>query len=351
MRLVIAAAIAAVSVTAVPTAARSGESTAPPAECSHVTRPGSGLQRFVARLRPGDTGCLKPGYYNVHRLILGRRATARAPIVLRSLDPNDPATLHGVVWLSGGAAYWTIEDIRIDGRNKWNLPSPIVNGDHSTWRRVDVSNRGSGDGTRPYGGGICFNLGQTNHYGPATNTVIEESRIHDCGISTNHNHGIYVVATKGTTLIRDNWIYRNGDRGVQFYPDANNVLVTRNVVDANGSGVIFSGTGPLTSRNNVVTRNIISNSRNRWNVESWYPSGTPVGSGNVVEGNCLWASSSSAYYNTHGGIADHIGFEVGPGNVVQRPLFDDPSRGDFKLSSRSGCKGFGPLHLPPARPS
>lgn len=312
-----------------------------------MTRPGAGLQRFVSHLRPGDTGCLRAGDYDVHRLILGRRATARAPIVLRSLDPNDPATLHGVVWLGGGAAYWTIQDLRIDGRNRWNLPSPIVNGDHSTWQRVDVSNRGSGNGTQPDGGGICFNLGQTDHYGPASNTVIEESRIHDCGISTNHNHGIYIVATKGTTIIRDNWIYRNGDRGVQLYPDANRVLVTHNVIDGNGSGVIFSGDGPLTSRNNTVKGNIISNSHMRWNVESWYPSGTPVGSGNIVEANCLWASSSSAYYNTNGGIAAHIGFEVGPGNVVQRPRYDNAGRGNFRLSGRSGCKGFGPVQLPP----
>jgi Right handed beta helix region len=351
MRFATAAALAAVSMTAsmLPPAGSAG--TVPSATCSRVAHSGAGLQRFVARLRPGDTGCLRPGSYTIHRLILGTKATARAPIVLRSLDPDNPATLHGVVWLSRSGAYWTVEDLRIDGRNQWNLPSPIVNGSHSTWRRLDVSNQGSGDGTQPYGGTICFNLGSTDNYGYATDTTIEQSRIHDCGISTNHNHGIYVAATSGTTIIRDNWIYRNGDRGVQLYPAAEHVLVTRNVIDDNGSGVIFSGAGNLTSRNDVVARNIISNSRKRWNVESWYPTGTPVGTGNIVESNCLWASAAAPYYHARGGIAPQYGFKVGSGNVVQRPLFVAAGRGNFKLLARSGCRGFGPLVDPPMWPS
>lgn len=343
MRFAIAAALAAVSVTALVAPPAGSTGNAPPANCSQVTHPGAGLQRFVGHLRPGDIGCLKAGSYEIRRLILSAAGRADAPIVLRSLDPKHPATLHGVVWLSGSGSYWIVEDLRIDGRNRWNLPSPIVNGSHSIWRRLDVTNRGSGDGAQPYGGAICFNVGSTDHYGPATATTIEQSRIHDCGVSNNHNHGIYVSATRGTTVIRDNWIYRNGDRGVQLYPAAEHVLVTRNVIDSNGSGVIFSGTGALTSNNNVVTGNIISNSRNRWNVESWYPSGTPAGSGNVVTRNCLWASSPDRYYHSDGGIAPPQGFRVGAGNVVQQPLYVGAAQGNFKLSPRSGCQGFGPL--------
>ncbi len=267
--------------------------------------------------------------------------------MLSSLDPNRRATLHGVVWLTKTGSYWIVENLRIDGRNRWNLPSPIVNGSHSIWRRDDVSNRGSGDGSKPYEGGICFNLGQTDRYGPATDTIIEQSRIHDCGVSNNHNHGIYIVATAGKTVIRDNWIYRNGDRGIQLYPAAEHVLITRNAIDGNGSGIIFSGHRSLTSRNIIVTRNIISNSRNRWNVESWYPTGTPIGSGNLVEKNCLWPDSPNEYYDADGGIAPRIGFDTGPGNVIQRPLYRAARRGDFRLAGDSGCKGFGPLRTPP----
>ena len=351
VRFAIAAALAAVSVTALVAPPAGSTGNAPPANCSQVTHPGSGLQRFVARLRPGDTGCLQPGYYDIRRLILGNRGTPKAPIVLRSVDPNHPATLHGVVWLKGSGAYWTIEDLRIDGRNPWNLPSPIVNGSHSIWRRLDVSNRGSGDGTQPYAGGICFNVGSTDSYGYAGDTTIEQSRIHDCGVSTNHNHGIYASATTGTTIIRDNWIYRNGDRGVQLYPAANHVLVTRNVIDSNGSGVIFSGTGSLTSSNDVVTGNIISNSRNRWNVESFYPAGTPLGSGNIVTRNCFWANSSNPEYRARGGVSVRTGSASAPGMSSNGRSMSTRATGNFKLRAGSGCQGFGPLHDPPLWPS
>jgi hypothetical protein len=315
--------------------------------CTVVARPGTGLQRFVRRLHAGTTGCLAPGDYEIRRLVLSAAGAQRAPIVLRSLDVRRPATLHGVVWLASSARFWVVEDLRIDGRNPWNLPSPIVNGSHSTWRRDDVSNRGSGDGKQPYGGGICFNLGQINGYGYAEDTTIVQSRIHDCGIANNHNHGIYIVATSGRTLIQNNWIFRNGDRGIQLYPAGENVVIEDNVIDGNGSGIIFSGHGSLTSRNAIVSRNIISNSRDRWNVESWYPDGTPIGTGNVVVRNCLWASSADTYYNSDGGISPPVGFVVGHGNVVQHPLFVGASRGDFKLWRGSGCKGFGPRADPP----
>ena len=49
--------------------------------------------------------------------------------------------------------------------------------------------------------------------------VIERNRIHDCGElpATNHQHGIYVAHAIGT-VIRDNWIYDNADRGFSFTP-------------------------------------------------------------------------------------------------------------------------------------
>jgi hypothetical protein len=352
VRCVITAALVAAAATfwmPDPAAARIGASPHAERACTMIARPGMGLQRFVRRLQPGETGCLAPGDYNVRRLILSVPGSKRFPIILRSLDRRRPATLHGVVWLAAAADYWIVEELRIDGRNSWNLPSPIVNGSHSIWRRVDVSNRGSGDGQQPYGGGICFNLGQLDSYGYAEDTTIAQSRIHDCGVSTNHNHGIYIVATRGKTIIRDNWIFRNGDRGIQLYPAGEDVSITHNVIDANGSGIIFSGHGSLTSRNAVVSRNIISNSRVRWNVESWYPDGTPVGTGNVVVRNCLWASSSDSYYNSDGGISPAVGFATG-GNVIQQPLFAGASKGDFKLERHSGCKGFGPTADPPIWP-
>jgi hypothetical protein len=103
----------------------------------------------------------------------------------------------------------------------------------------------------------------------------------------------------------------------------------------------------LTSRDVIVSRNIISNSRNRWNVESWYPDGTPIGTDNLVVRNCLWANSANDYYNSRGGIGPAVGFAVGAGNLVQQPRFLGSNRGDLALRPASGCKGFGPSVRPP----
>jgi hypothetical protein len=169
----------------------------------------------------------------------------------------------------------------------------IVNGDHSIWNRLDVSNPPSGGAP----GGICFSLGNTDTWGYAGSTTIENSLIHDCGSTNNTNHGIYAQATSGRTVIIGNWIFDNGDRGVQFYPAARNVLIAHNVINDNGSGVIFAGDGRSASRDITVRDNIISNSKVRWNVESSYPAGGEVGTGNLLVHNCVWASASDKYYD------------------------------------------------------
>ena len=307
MRFATVAAIAAASVMALVVPSVGSAENAPLANCTHTMRPGGGLQRFVTRLRAGDVGCLTAGYYDIHRLILGNRGNAQAPIVLRSLDPNHPATLHGVVWLSSAGRYWIVEDLRIDGRNKWNLPSPIVNGSHSIWRRLDVSNRGSGDGTQPYGGGICFNLGQTDRYGPASNTTIEESRIHDCGLSTNHNHGIYAVATTGTTIDprQLDLPERRPRRAAVSLSEACAGHSKRDRQQRLGRHLLRLRLADIPSRHRAA--NIISNSRNRWNVESFYPAGTPLGHRQYRGAELFLGNSRTRYYRAHGGISVRTG--------------------------------------------
>lgn len=338
--LVVVFAIVAVSVRAA-TAPASGERAhAGRGACSVLVRPGFGLARALDAASPGETICLTAGDFDAGRLVIERSGSRDAPITLRSASPSRRATIHGAILLADSANYWTIEDLRLDGRNRWNMPSPMISGDHSVWRRLDVTNHHAGAGAS--GGGICFSLGQLSHYGYAGWTTIEQSRIHDCGISDNHNHGIYVTATTGTTVIRDNWIYRNGDRGIQLYPAATRVLIAHNVIDGNGSGVIFSGLGSQTSSDVTVVGNIISNSRNRWNVESWYPSGTPPGRNNVVSHNCLWAANTNEQYDVDGGVAPQIGFVVTPTNVTQRPAFATTRKGVLRLVRSGGCRGFGP---------
>ena len=183
--------------------------------------------------------------------------------------------------------------------------------------------------------------GAFERWGMANRVKLAWNRIHNCGRipPTNHDHGIYVEGAQ-RTVIRGNLIYDNADRGVQLYPNAQRTLVTANVIDGNGEGVIFSSEAaggaysrPYASSDNVVTRNIISNSRERHNVESWW--GGPVGTGNVVRGNCLWNGELGNLDLSGGGF-------LAVGNVVAEPRFVDREAKDFRLRGGSPCAGMGP---------
>lgn len=253
-------------------------------------------------------------------------------VTLRSA-PGRRATIRGRFYVAPSANYITVENLKLDGRNGGDFASPIVNGDHSVWRNLDVTNYRAG-------AGICFHLGSPSD-GTASATVIENNRIHDCGISNNHNQAIY-LNTARDTIIRDNYFYDNGDRAIQLYPNADNTLIVHNVIDGNGEGVIFSGDDGYTSNNNTVRWNIISNSRVRWNVESWYPSGNPIGSNNVVSDNCLWPGNRDGSYNRDGGIqSPRVGFTALRNRIVD-PGYVNRAAKDFRLKRTSRCSKMHP---------
>ncbi|CAN5646492.1 hypothetical protein BH10ACT11_BH10ACT11_16140 [soil metagenome] len=149
----------------------------------------------------------------------------------------------------------------------------------------------------------------------------------------NFDHGIYVEEADDT-LIKDNWIYDNADRGIQLYPDAAGTKITGNVIDSNGEGIIFSGTSDSASRDTLVTHNVITNSRIRDNVESSYGEGDPIGTSNVVRNNCI---GGGAYDEGDGGIlSPAIGFTAKK-NLTVAPDFVDQAAGNYKIASDDPC--------------
>ena len=282
-------------------------------------------QKLMDSLAAGETGCLGAGTYN-ESLRVNHGGQPGAPIQLTSA-PGGQATLVGRLYVPQGSNDVVVSDLALDGRNASNLPSPTVNGDRVTFARDDVT-----DGHTS----ICFSIGSVD-WGTAHDVVLDANRIHDCGRlpygSTNHDHGIYVESARGT-VITNNVVYDNADRGIQLYPDAQGSTIANNVIDGNGEGIIFSGDGGLASSGNVVRRNVISNSRVRYNVESWWPTGNPVGTGNVASDNCLWNG-------TQGNVADQVGFTAS-NNRVANPSYTDRSSGNFALASGSACAGYGP---------
>jgi parallel beta-helix repeat protein len=282
-------------------------------------------QKLMDSLVAGETGCLGAGTYS-ESLRVNHGGQPGAPIQLTSA-PGGRATLVGRLHVPQGSNDVVVSDLALDGRNASNLPSPTVNGDRVTFARDDVT-----DGHTS----ICFSIGSVD-WGTAHDVVLDGNRIHNCGRlpygSTNHDHGVYVESARGT-VITNNYVYDNADRGIQLYPDAQGSTIANNVIDGNGEGIIFSGDSGLASSGNVVRRNVISNSRVRYNVESWWPTGNPVGTGNVASDNCLWNG-------TQGNVADQVGFTAS-NNRVANPSYTDRSAGNFALASGSACAGYGP---------
>ena len=285
-----------------------------------VTSPLRSANGMVRKLAPGQTGCFRSGLFDFD----DRIRVSTPGISLRSY-PGERATIKGRLWIDADGV--RVEDLNLDGRNSTAGPtSPTITAADVVFRNNDVTNHHFG---------ICFGLGSPT-YGAAVRTLIEGNRIHDCGVlpSTNHHHGIYITHGVDVT-IRDNWIYDNADRGIQLYPDAQGTTITGNVIDGNGEGVIISGLDDETPNNNVIEGNIISNSRIRRNVES---GGTgPVGRGNIVRSNCVFASSGNEFYDRNGGIeTPSVNFDAA-GNRIANPQFVDASAGDYRLQADSPC--------------
>jgi Right handed beta helix region len=327
----LAAACAALALTVASSPAGADDSS-----CTKVASPGDSLSSFLNSLDPGDVGCLHGGTYDENVTMSGGGDGEGSRVVVRSF-PGERAKISGRLYLTQDADYVTVEQLDLDGHDApfcdsgppCRLPSPTVNADHVVFQDDDVTNRHQG---------ICFNLGYPG-YGRPQGVVIQRNRIHDCGRIdpvTNHEHGIYVGYADDTKIL-SNVIYDNADRGIQLYPDAQHTVMRGNVIDGNGEGVIFSGAGGTTSNDNVLENNVITNSKIRHDVETYWPENP--GHGNVVRNNCVFGGEQ-------GDIADQEGYDVFR-NLKVDPQYVDRKGKDFRLSANSPCAALlGGAELP-----
>jgi parallel beta-helix repeat protein len=282
----------------------------------HASPQPGALARLVSELRAGDVGCLRSGVYR-ETITLGKRGITIAAA------PGARATVRGRLVVAADDV--VLAHLYLDGRNRRRLPSPTILGNRVRLVANDITNRHSA---------ICVNVGSVARRLSVHDVVVERNRVHDCGRvpRTNHDHGVYLERSRGARII-DNLIYDNADRGVQLYPDADDTLVARNIIDGNGTGIIISGDHGFASSGNKIVSNVIAHS-GRYNVDSWWPRGNPVGRGNVVSGNCIWAGGE-------GDFGSRAGF-VALRNTVAEPRYVDRARGDLRLRRDSPCRGKGP---------
>jgi len=323
-----------------------GASAQTPSPCSRVASPSGSdaaagsetapfrtAQKLVDSLSAGHVGCLRAGSYS-QSVRLSRGGTGGAPLTLRSY-PGEEATLSGRLTIAASADWVTVEELYLDGRNAAGLPSPTVNADDVVFRNNDVTNQNSA---------ICFLLGSSTSggpagYGRARRPKIISNRIHNCGRlpATNHDHGIYVEGADDA-VISGNWIYDNADRGIQLYPDAHGTEVTGNVLDANGTNLIFSGDDGLASSDNTVHGNVLSRSVLRFNVESWWPDGGPRGQNNHFTSNCVYGAARTEHGTA--GIDSSAGGFTATANTTAPPGYVDAAAKDFRLTAASACNSI-----------
>ncbi len=296
-----------------------------------LAQPLGTVQRLANSLGPGEVGCLRDGVYPGSGAPGDpfRELKITRPGITLTSAPGERATITARLWVARGADGVTISELHLDGANSRDLPSPTINAEDAVFRHDEVTN----DHTS-----ICFAIGGPV-WGRARNTLIEANRIHACGQlpATNTEHGIYLSAADDT-VIRGNWIYDNADRGIQLYPDAQGTVISGNVIDGNGEGVIFSGDERVASSGARVSGNVIADSRIRRNVESFYPGGTPIGTDNLVRSNCIHGAPGSYYGGPDGSGVDspQVGFTAS-GNVNRAPQFVDAAADDFRLVAGSAC--------------
>ena len=295
-----------------------------------IEDPFPSVQRLADSLSPGQTGCLLKGTYREPDALLRIGAPG---ITLRSA-PGTRAEIRGRLWIRRSADYVTVRDLDLVGSAPPRNP-----GDESS--SVTVNARGVrliNNNITNHNSTICISLGNPR-WGPASNTLIKHNRIHHCGKlpPTNHHHGIYIGYATHTKVIA-NLIYKNADRGIQLYPNAQNSTIKGNIIDANGEGILFSGLREHSSSGNLLENNIISNSRVRWNVAANWRRAQAPGTDNLLSRNCLWASNPDPYYRKDGGVTSGRPGFTATRNLIAKPLYAAPGRGDYRLREDSPCR-------------
>lgn len=306
-------------------AARDGADTNPGTESA----PFKTAQKLADKLTAGQTGCLRQGTYvetiqGVNVLRVGRGGAAGQPLTIRSA-PGERARLNGRIYIARGANFVTLSHLDIDGRapaTEANAPVTIVvTAEDTVIESNNITNRGLKS---------CVLLGTNDlTYGPAVRTLVRRNRFYECGDEANGrlDHHIYLENTDGVR-IEENILYGAPGYTIHLYPNAQRTRVAGNVMDTNGGSVIFGGEGTRVSNENVVERNVMTNSLKEPHIRGHWPTG--VGVGNVARDNCLHAGGV-------GNISSKlVGFSIS-GNLVADPLYRDRAARDYRLRDDSPC--------------
>ena len=279
-------------------------------------RPFRSVKRLALRLKPGQRGCLEPGTTFDERIVLAVAGAPHAPVTISS-GPGPRATLAQGIELRPSARYVRLQKLVLRARP--GTPSAtatvVLRGYAIHLEGSDVSAGAGVDVPR-----TCILL---QHAGAA---VVADNTVHHCGTGANYASGI-AASISVNAQIADNTIYANPGDGVTLAPNAQRSRVTRNLLVENEAGVYFGGAAKYASRDNRVTRNIVSESR-RYSVHGSYKPGAPHGRRNFVLDNCVWRTARM------GGN----GFTAARNRDVDPRVV--PASGSYRVSASSPCRAY-----------
>jgi hypothetical protein len=289
------------------------------------TNPFTTVQALIDALLPGQTGCLRGGVYQLGaELRFNHGGSPGAPLALQGY-PGEIARLRGgPVAIPSGSDDVVITHLHIDTAGIDQVGVQIMSADDQLTNDVitNANTRGS-----------CIILGSDvgSGYGEATNTLVADNVVYDCGYNPAdpfEDHGIYDDNTVGATITGNVFWGMPYGWAVQLYPNAHGTQVTHNVINNRGQGVVIGGNSAYASSNNIVAYNVISTTIRGYALRSWW--GGAVGGSNLAESNCL--------YNPHQRVIlrPTLGFSA-VNNLIAKPRYADAARHNFVLRPGSPC--------------
>jgi hypothetical protein len=155
------------------------------------------IQAAMKAAQPGDTIVIAPGTYTGKKgtstsgsdkghFYAGNSGTPSAPIIMKSLDPANPAILKGVAYNYGYVLYvtgdyWEFRDLKVEFGQKGIM---LDNGNHNRITDCEISDIGDE--------AVHFRDGSSNN-------TIEQSKVHDTGKNQpQYGEGVYVGSANGS---------------------------------------------------------------------------------------------------------------------------------------------------------
>ncbi len=282
------------------------------------------LDKLAKSLPPGQTGCLLPGSTVGKREAITAAGKGGKGRITITTGPGGPrAVLANGIETTQATRYLTLSNLELtaaNGSTPQNVSGTVILRGYST------ALRGSrvGPGSLKEEGRSCVVL---DH---ARAAVIQANVLHDCDGASPGQYGAGVLAaiSAGARIV-GNVIYGNtGGDGIAFSPNAQFSVARRNLIVDNTAGIYFGGDTKTASRGNLVEQNVIARSGKVVVHSAFGPGGSPVGSGNVVRGNCIWGTGVPT--------ASGNGFAMS-GNRKINPRVVARAGGGYRLSSSSPC--------------